>query len=89
MMLSSIRSKIEARRAAAIKIAVSEYLDHLPAERAAAIIPRIIGAAGLTESTFTQLFKLAGDKVIDIHFAGGDTATISRRSIEKTGGPGW
>lgn len=77
------------RMAPIIKPIVIEYLEHCPETKAVAIVSRVIGAAGLTDASIQRLFKAAGDKVIDIHFSNGDTATISNRVQYDKGGPGW
>lgn len=77
------------RLAPVIKPAVIEYLENCPEAKAVAIVSRVVGAAGLTDIAFQRLFKAAGDKVIDIQFANGDTATISNRQQAIKGGPGW
>ena len=100
MIFSALKAGIKAARAESkrkraekiapsVRLAVIEYLETCPEPKAAAIIGRIVGAAGLTDASFQRLFKASGDKVIDIHFANGDTATISNRTQSVQGGPGW
>lgn len=83
-------AKAKDRLQSHIKAAVADYLDRLPDETLVRLAPRIMGAAGLTETQYKRLVEsVKGDVVVEIHFANGDTATISQRGVAGRTGPGW
>lgn len=85
-MFAKVRAKFKAH----IKAAVADYLDRLPDETLVRLAPRIMGAAGLTETQYKRLVETAkGDVVVEIYFANGDRATISQRGVAGRTGPGW
>ena len=70
--------------------AVSKYFDNLPIDQANAIVSRIVGAQGLTETNIKRLIDAAsGDRCIEIHYGNGDYAVISNRIPAQRSGPGW
>lgn len=85
-MFTKMRAKFNAH----IKAAVADYLDRLPDDTLVRLAPRIMGAAGLTETQYKRLVETAkGDVVVKIYFANGDMATISQRGAAERSGPGW